>query len=161
MNNVILMGRLARDPDVRYTQGAESFAVARYTLAVNRRKKAESGEQEADFISCIAFRKGAEFAEKYLKKGTMITIRGHIQTGSYTNKDGVKIYTTDVVVDEQEFAGSKSDNSGAAAPAGNQAAAPKNQAAPATATPPVGDGFEDLMDTSGFELDDDEGLPFN
>jgi len=103
MNTVILMGRLTRDPDVRYTQGETATCIARYTIAVDRRKK----DAGADFISCVAFGKGGEFAEKYLHKGTKITLRGHIQTGSYTNKDGQKVYTTDVVVDEQEFAESK------------------------------------------------------
>lgn len=107
MNTVILMGRLTRDPDVRYTQGEETMCIARYTVAVDRRKKDVAGKNEADFISCVAFGKGGEFAEKYLRKGTKITLRGHIQTGSYTNKDGQKVYTTDVVVDEQEFAESK------------------------------------------------------
>lgn len=107
MNTVILMGRLTRDPDVRYTQGETAMCIARYTVAVDRRKKDAAGKNEADFISCVAFGKGGEFAEKYLRKGTKITLRGHIQTGSYTNKDGQKVYTTDVVVDEQEFAESK------------------------------------------------------
>ena len=103
MNKVVLMGRLTRDPEVRYSQGEAPMAIARYTLAVNRRTKKE----EADFISCITFGKSAEFAEKYLKKGSKIAIGGHIQTGSYTNKDGQKVYTTDVIVDEHEFAESK------------------------------------------------------
>ena len=102
MNKVILMGRLTKDPDIKYTQGDEPMAIARYTLAVDRRKK-----NEADFISCVVFGKGAEFAAKYLKKGTKIAVAGHIQTGSYNNKDGVKVYTTDVVVEDQEFAESK------------------------------------------------------
>lgn len=115
MNKVILMGRLTRDPDVRYSQGENSTAVARYTLAVDRRFKKE-GEASADFISCVVFGKGAEFAEKYLRQGTKIAIVGHIQTGSYTNRDGQKVYTTDVVIDEQEFAESKRAESQAAAP---------------------------------------------
>ena len=102
MNKVILMGRLAADPVVRYTQGAEPMAIARYTLAVDRRTK----DGGADFISCIAFRKAGEFAEKFLKKGTKVVISGHIQTGSY-EKNGNKVYTTDVIIDEQEFAESK------------------------------------------------------
>ena len=117
MNKVILMGRLARDPEVRYTQGDNAMAIAKYTLAVDRRGKKKDGEQSTDFISCTAFGKSGEFAEKYLHKGTKICVSGHIQTGSYTNKDGVKVYTTDVVVEDQEFAESK--NSGSAAPAGN------------------------------------------
>lgn len=106
MNKVILMGRLTRDPEVRYSQTAEPMAIARYTLAVDRKFKKE-GEQTADFISCIAFGRNGEFAEKYLKKGTKIVATGRIQTGSYTNKDGQKVYTTDVVIEEQEFAESK------------------------------------------------------
>lgn len=110
MNKVILMGRLTRDPDIRYSQAAEPLAIARYTLAVDRRfqRRDNSGnEQTADFISCVAFGKNGEFAEKYLKQGTKIAITGRIQTGSYTNKDGNKVYTTEVVVEEQEFAESK------------------------------------------------------
>lgn len=106
MNKAVLMGRLTRDPEVRYTQGNEPMAVARYTLAVDRRYKRE-GEQTADFISCIAFGKNGEFVNKYLSKGMKIAVSGHIQTGSYTNKDGIKVYTTDVIVDEHEFAESK------------------------------------------------------
>lgn len=106
MNRVVLIGRLTRNPDVRYTQGDKSVAVARYTLAVNKAFRRD-GEPDADFINCVAFGKSAEFAEKYLKQGTKIGIVGRIQTGSYTNKDGIKVYTTDVVVDEQEFCESK------------------------------------------------------
>ena len=113
MNKVILMGRLTRDPDVRYSQGAEPLAIARYTLAVDRRfKRTENNnEQTADFISCVAFGKNGEFAEKYLKQGVKITVSGRIQTGSYTDKDGNKRYTTDVVVEEQEFCESKGSGS--------------------------------------------------
>lgn len=107
MNKVMLMGRLVRDPDVKYTQGTTS--IARYTLAVERRFKRD-GDANADFINCVAFGKAVEFAEKYLKKGTKITVVGRIQTGSYTNKNGQKVFTTDVVVEEQEFAESKSSN---------------------------------------------------
>lgn len=106
MNKVILMGRLTREPEVRYSTGENATAVARYTLAVDRRVKRDN-EQNADFIGCIAFGKSAEFAEKYFKKGTKVTISGRIQTGSYTGKEGRKIYTTDVVVEEQEFAESR------------------------------------------------------
>ena len=113
MNKVILLGRLTKDPETRYSQGENTTAVSRYTLAVDRRFK-KDGESSADFIGCIAFGKAAEFAEKYLKKGTKIAVVGRIQTGSYTNKDGQKVYTTDVVVEEHEFAESKS--SGATAP---------------------------------------------
>ena len=103
MNKVILMGRLTREPEVRY---AGETAVARYSLAVDRKYKKE-GEQTADFINCVTFGKNAEFAEKYLKKGTKIAVTGRIQTGSYTNKDNQKVYTTDVIVEEHEFAESK------------------------------------------------------
>ncbi len=110
MNKVILMGRLTRDPDIRYSQGSEPVAVARYTLAVDRRFRKENAEQTADFISCVAFGKSAEFAEKYFHQGIKISVIGRIQTGSYTNKDGNKVYTTDVVIEEQEFAESKSSS---------------------------------------------------
>lgn len=103
MNKVVLIGRLTRDPEVRYTQGAEPMAIARYTLAVDRRGKKE-GEQTADFVPCVAFRKAGEFAEKYLKKGMKMAVVGRIQTGSYTGRDGQKVYTTEIVVEEQEFA---------------------------------------------------------
>lgn len=106
MNKVILMGRLTRDPEVRYSAGENATAVGRYTLAVDRRFKQE-GQQSADFISCVTFGRNAEFAEKYLRRGIKIAITGRIQTGSYTNKEGQKIYTTDVIVEEQEFAESK------------------------------------------------------
>ena len=108
MNKVILMGRLTRNPDVRYSQnGDQQMCIARYTLAVDRRGQKKEGQQTADFISCVAFGKLGEFAEKYLHQGTKIAVTGRIQTGSYTNKDGQKVYTTDVVVEESEFAESK------------------------------------------------------
>ena len=106
MNKVILIGRLTRDPEVRYSAGENATAIARYTLAVDRKYKQE-GQQNADFIQCIAFGKSAEFAEKYFRKGMKVAITGRIQTGSYTNKEGQKVYTTDVVIEEQEFAESK------------------------------------------------------
>lgn len=106
MNKVILIGRLTRDPEVRYSTGENSLAVGRYTLAADRRFKQE-GQQAADFIQCIAFGKSAEFAEKYFRKGMKIAVTGRLQTGSYTNKEGRKIYTTDVVIEEQEFAEGK------------------------------------------------------
>ena len=109
MNKVILMGHLARDPEVRYLQGENTTAVARYTLAVDRRFKRD-GEATADFINCVAFGRAAEFAERYFRQGIRIVITGRIQTGSYTNRDGVKVYTTDIVVEEQEFAESKTAN---------------------------------------------------
>lgn len=150
MNRVILMGRLTRDPDVRYSQGANgSMAVARYTLAVDRRRARTEGgnEQTADFISCVAFGKSGEFAEKYFHQGTKLVVSGRIQTGSYTNKDGQKVYTTDVVVDDQEFAESKSSA------ASNEAAYTPSRPQPSAE---VGDGFMNIPD--GVE---DEGLPFN
>lgn len=110
MNKVILMGRLTRDPEIRYSQGDGQLAIARYTLAVDRRFNRNS-DQTADFINCVAFGRSAEFAEKYLKQGTKIVATGRIQTGSYTNKDGNKVYTTDVVIEDQEFAESKASAS--------------------------------------------------
>lgn len=116
MNKVILIGRLTRDPDVRYSQGAEPMAIARYTLAVDRRGRRDANsDQTADFISCVAFGRNGEFAEKYLRQGTKIAVTGRIQTGSYTNKDGNKVYTTDVVVENHEFCESKGTNNGASA----------------------------------------------
>ena len=107
MNKVILMGRLTKDPEVRYSQGEKPLCIARYTLAIDRRKSKANEDPGADFISCIAFAHNGEFAEKYLKKGMKIAVEGRIQTGSYTNKEGQKVYTTDVVVEAQEFAESK------------------------------------------------------
>ena len=115
MNKVILMGRLTRNPDVRYTAGENSTAVARYTLAVDRRftrRDENNSGQSADFIGCVAFGKSAEFAEKYLHQGTKIVVIGRIQTGSYINRDGQKVYTTDVAVEDQEFAESKNADAG-------------------------------------------------
>lgn len=116
MNKVILIGRLTRDPEVRYSQGDNPTAVARYSLAVDRRFKRE-GEPDADFINCVAFGKQGEFAEKYLTKGVKIAVTGRIQTGSYTNKDGQKVYTTDIVVEEHEFCESKGSSGSGSAPA--------------------------------------------
>lgn len=112
MNRVVLMGRLTRDPDVRYTQNDGSTCVARYTLAVDRRRARDDQGQTADFISCVAFGKSGEFAEKYFRRGTKIIISGRIQTGSYSKEDGTKVYTTDVVAEDQEFAESKKDTAG-------------------------------------------------
>ena len=150
MNKVILMGRLTRDPEVRYsTLGDIQLAIARYTLAVDRRRaRNNNDEQSADFISCVAFGRSGEFAEKYLHQGTKIAITGRIQTGSYTNKDGQRVYTTDVVVEEQEFAESKSS-----AAANSGAAYTPSRPEPSAA---AGDGFMNIPD--GVE---DEGLPFN
>lgn len=110
MNKVVLMGRLTKDPETRYTQGNDPMAISRYTLAVNRRGKQEEGEQNADFINIVAFGKSGEFAEKYLHKGTKLVVSGRIQTGSFTKQDGTKVYTTEVVAEDQEFAESKSAN---------------------------------------------------
>ena len=110
MNKVVLMGRLTKVPEVRYSTGENATAIARFTVAVNRKFKNAEGNYDADFINCVAFGKSAEFIEKYFTKGNMIALSGRIQTGSYTNKDGVRVYTTDVVVEEQEFAESKSES---------------------------------------------------
>lgn len=136
MNKVILMGRLTRDPEVRYSQGESPMAIARYSLAVDRRFNRNNQDgQTADFINCVAFGRNGEFAEKYLRKGTKILAEGRIQTGSYTNKDGVKVYTTEVVVENQEFAESKSSQ-------GEGGYAP----APAAAPVPADDGFMNIPD---------------
>ena len=145
MNKVILMGRLTRDPEIRYSQGDNPMCIARYTLAVDRRraKGADDGQPTADFISCVAFGRNGEFAEKYLHKGTKILAEGRIQTGSYTNKDGVKVYTTDVVVESQEFAESKNASGGnnEGGYAGTQRTAP---AADEDGFMNIPDGIEDL-----------------
>ena len=152
MNKVILMGRLTRDPEVRYSQGENSTAVARYTLAVDRRFTRRDGgdnQQTADFIQCVAFGRSGEFAEKYFRKGLKVLVTGRIQTGSYTNQEGQRIYTTDVVVEDQEFAESKaaSDNY----QQNNGSFAPADRPSPSAA---VGDGFMNIPD--GI----DEELPF-
>lgn len=152
MNKVILMGRLTRDPDIRYSAGENSTAVARYTLAVDRRFRRDS-DQTADFISCVAFGRAAEFAEKYFHQGIKIAITGRIQTGSYTNRDGNKVYTTDVVVEEQEFAESK-NASAANQSAGASYSAPVSGGA-APQAPLTDDGFMNIPD--GI----DEELPFH
>ena len=112
MNKVILMGRLTREPEVRRTAGENANAVASYTLAVDRKYKRDGDEQTADFIRCVAFGRSAEFAERYLHKGTKMVVEGRIQTGSYTNAEGTKVYTTDVIVESQEFAESKKASEG-------------------------------------------------
>ena len=157
MNKVILMGRLTRNPEVRYSAGDSSMAIARYTLAVDRRF-ARRGEDNngatADFISCVAFGRSAEFAEKYFHQGLKVVVTGRIQTGSYTNRDGQKVYTTDVVVEEQEFAESKaaaSEHAGGFQPQNNSN---PFQSAPAPSAA-AGDGFMNIPD--GI----DEELPFN
>ena len=144
MNKVILMGRLTRDPDIRYSQGEKSTAVARYTLAVDRKFK-KDGDVSADFINCIAFGKNGEFAQKYLRQGIKIAVVGRIQTGSYTNKDGQKVYTTDVVVEEHEFAESKK--------AANESSGNSNT--PPNAFETGKDGFMNIPD--GI----DEEIPFD
>lgn len=141
MNKVILMGRLTRDPEVRYGTGENSTAVARYTIAVDRRFKRD-GDQSADFIGCVTFGRNAEFAEKYLRQGTKIVLTGRIQTGSYTNRDGQKVYTTDIVVEEQEFAESK-------AAAGNNGQ--NNYSRPAS-NPTDADEFMNIPDGIDDEL---------
>ena len=152
MNKVILMGRLTRDPEIRYSQGERSMAIARYTLAVDRRRRSNNGEEAtADFISCVAFDRLAEFAEKYLHQGTKIVVSGRIQTGSYTNKDGQRVYTTEVIVEESEFAESK-----AAAGESHASYQAPSQGRPTPSNANIGDGFMNIPD--GVE---DEGLPFN
>ncbi len=146
MNKVILMGRLTRDPEVRYSQAEQSIAIARYTLAVDRRFRRDGDQQTADFISCVAFGRQGEFAEKYLRKGLKIAVTGRIQTGSYTNREGQKVYTTEVVVEDHEFAESK------AASEGNTGFVPMDRPSPSAA---AGDGFMNIPD--GI----DEELPFN
>mgnify|MGYP000274752447 CR=1 FL=1 len=152
MNRVILMGRLTRDPDVRYSQGGEgSMAVARYTLAVDRRRtrsNESSNEQTADFINCVAFGRTAEFLERFGRKGTKFVLEGRIQTGSYTNKDGQRVYTTDVVAENVEFAESKNASGGG----DNSGFTPSDRPSPSSA---AGDGFMNIPD--GI----DEELPFN
>ena len=145
MNKVNLIGRLTADPEVRYTQGDQPMCIASYRLAVERRGKKVEGQQNADFISIKAFGKGGEFAEKYLHKGMKVAVSGHIQTGSYTNRDGQKVYTTDVIADEQEFCENKAANDVA------QNTAPKETQ---KATPPI-DDFMSIP--NGI----DEELPFN
>lgn len=143
MNKAILSGRLTRDPEVRYSQGENPMAVARYTLAVDRKFKRQGDEQTADFISCIAFGKTAEFVEKYFKQGMKMIVEGRIQTGSYTNKDGVKVYTTDIAVEQVEFAESKREDGGQGG---------SSRPEPSSA---VGDGFMNIPDGIDSEL------PFN
>lgn len=150
MNRVILMGRLTRDPEVRYSSGERSMAIARYTLAVDRRysrrSAGEDAEQTADFIPCVAFDKAGEFAERYFRQGMRVLISGRIQTGSYVNKEGQKVYTTEVIIEEQEFADSKG--------AGTQGGyTESSKPVPSMAN---SDGFMNIPD--GVE---DEGLPFN
>lgn len=144
MNRAILMGRLTRDPEVRYSSGEKSMAIARYTLAVDRgfKRGGDSNEQTADFIPCIAFDKAGEFAEKYFRQGMRVLISGRIQTGSYTNKEGQKVYITEIIIDTQEFADSKGENTGGRS---------KKQEANVDE-----DGFMNIPDGV-----DDEGLPFN
>ncbi len=151
MNKVILMGRLTRDPEVRYSAGENALAIARYTLAVDRRFRRD-GEATADFINCVSFGRTAEFAEKYFHKGIRITICGRIQTGSYTNREGQKVYTTEVVVEEQEFAESKAASQGFAATSAPQGMPVVDMPSPSAAS---ADGFMNIPD--GI----DEELPFS
>ena len=150
MNKVILMGRLTRDPEVRYSQGDAATAVGRYTLAVDRRFRRD-GEPTADFFNCVAFGRAAEFAERYLRQGTKMVVCGRLQTGSYTNRDGVKVNTVDIVVEEQDFAESKAASS-ASAPSNSYQA---NQAPTPSPSADIGDGFMNIPD--GI----DEELPFS
>lgn len=143
MNRVILAGRLVRDPEVKYSQGEKPMAIAKYTLAVDRKFKRD-GEPTADFLNCVAFGKPGEFAEKYYRQGMRVLVSGHIQIGNYTNKDGVKVYTTDIIIEDQEFADGKSDSAGGNKPSGR----PTPQAASK-------DGFMNIPDGV-----DDDGLPF-
>ena len=148
MNKVILMGRLTRDPEVRYSSGENALAIARYTLAVDRRFHKDN-EASADFIGCVAFGKGGEFAEKYLRQGTKIVVTGRIQTGSYTNREGQKVYTTEIVVEDQECAESK------AASQNNSQTGAGSRQQPPPPMPTDKDGFMQIPD--GI----DEELPFN
>lgn len=152
MNKVILMGRLTRDPEVRYSQGERAMAIARYTLAVDRRGRRGGNDdtQTADFIPCVAFDRAGEFAEKYFRQGIKIVVTGRIQTGSYTNRDGQRVYTTEVIVEDQEFAESKN---AAGSGSSDGAYRPAERPVPSSA---IGDGFMNIPD--GVE---DEGLPFN
>ena len=155
MNRAILMGRLTRDPEVRYSNGERPMAIARYTLAVDRRgRRGQSGDQQqtADFIPCVAFDRAGEFAEKYFRQGMRVLVSGRIQTGSYTNRDGQKVYTTEVIVDEQEFADSKANNEQPALSQQRQS----NQRGGFSANQMQTEGFMNIPD--GIE---DEGLPFN
>ena len=146
MNKVILMGRLTRDAEVRYSQGDASTAVARFSLAVDRRFKRDGDDQTADFINCVAFGRTGEFMERFGRKGTKFLVEGRIQTGRYTNRDGQKVYTTDVVVEQVEFAESKASNDN------NGGYVPADRPSPSGA---AGDGFMNIPD--GI----DEELPFN
>ena len=153
MNKVVLVGRLTRDPEVRYSQGDSATAVARYTVAVDRRFKRDN-EPTADFIPCVVFGRSAEFAEKYFRQGMRVSVSGRIQTGSYTNKDGVRVYTTEVIVEEQEFAESRAESEA------NRGSfqynnAPASQAPAFAPSMDAGDGFMNIPD--GI----DEELPFN
>ena len=150
MNKVILMGRLTRDPEVRYSSGERSMAIARYTLAVDRRgRRSEASEQTADFIPCVAFDKSGEFAEKYFRQGMRVLISGRIQTGSYTNKEGQKVYTTEVIIEDQEFADSKNSSGSSTGSGYNESFRPSPENASS-------EGFMNIPDGV-----DDEGLPFN
>ncbi len=151
MNRVILMGRLTKDPEIRYSQNDTSMAIARFSLAVDRRRNQNSDGQTADFINIVAFGKLAEFSEKYLHKGTKVALEGRIQTGSYTNKDGAKVYTTDVIADNIEFAESK----GAEGSAQGRSDFSQNSGSGAAAPAPADDGFMNIPD--GI----DEELPFS
>ena len=152
MNKVILIGRLTRDPEIRYSGNDSSMAIARYTLAVDRRFKRDS-EHTADFIPCVCFGRSAEFAEKYLQQGKKIAVSGRIQTGSYTNREGVKVYTTEVIVEDQEFVESKSAEGGSSSYQGG-GYSQSRPAGGAPSEPDLDDGFMNIPDSI------DEKLPF-
>jgi len=156
MNRVILMGRLTREPDIRHSTGENATTIARYTLAVDRRftRRNDENGQTADFIGCVAFGRSAEFAEKYLHQGTKILVTGRIQTGSYTNRDGQKVYTTDVVVEDQEFAESKAaaDSYNSSTGANATGTAPSRSSAPMPDEASAGDGFMNIPDGINEEL---------
>jgi len=147
MNKVILMGRLTRDAEIRYSQGENARAVARFTLAVDRRFRRDGDEQTADFIGCVAFGRTAEFLERFGRKGTKFVAEGRIQTGSYTNKEGQRVYTTDVVVENVEFAESKNSNSGGDNNGGGFN--PSDRPSPGEA---AGDGFMNIPEGIDGEL---------
>ena len=156
MNKVQLIGRLTRDPDIRYSQGQNQTCIARFTLAVDRRRANADGQREADFISCVAFGKLGELMDKYCKKGMRIATGGHIQTGSYTNKDGARVYTTEVILDDLEFLeykGPAADGGAQTGQSGAQSAGSRAQAQHAQGS--GNEGFMDIPDNVT-----DEMLPF-
>lgn len=158
MNRWIGIGRITGDPETRYSTGERSIAISRYTLAVDRKgkKSQNNGEQTADFIRCVAFDRAGEFAEKYFRKGMRVAVSGHIQTGSYTNRDGVKVYTTEIIIEEQEFADSKRDGNQSTSYQGEYQR--ENRSEPKTASEAhyEQENFMNIPDNL-----DDSSLPFN